>query len=131
MIKKKVKPRKRKNKNPSPYRTDKAFESDFKKDKIRYNLGYSIGLLSGIKKEDDYERAYKIQMTVGPAITFYHQGYLEGLKDFEDHLKLIPKNKIKKYTKELSEDIRTLHNKLFDLDSEEQIIDKYKYKYYD
>ena len=99
MIKRKVKPRKRKN----PYREDKIDDGiNLEKIKIFYEKGYLLGLLRGLRKFHSFSsRDY-----YDPNFYFW-QGYKKGFNDSKEQLKLIPKNKLKQYIKELEEEIDT------------------------
>lgn len=110
MIKRKVKPRKRKN-NPSPYR-QKSFDDynyvNIEKSRFIYQKGYVTGLINGLK--NIHLSDWKIskdgfKLYVYGDQNYYKEGYYKGLNDSQEQLKLIPKNKLKQYIKELEEEI--------------------------
>jgi hypothetical protein len=100
MIKRKPKPRKRKN----PYRKDRI-RDEGKIEKFRYNKGYLLGLVKGLRQRDEHSLW---PMSSEIKSDYFWKGYCVGLEDSVEQLKLIPKNKLKSYIKELEEEIDSL-----------------------
>jgi hypothetical protein len=104
MIKRKVKTRKRKN----PYREDRV-RDEAKIDKLRYEKGYLLGLAKGLRKQTmpSWENH---QHFIFHKHDYFWKGYYQGIDDSQEQLKLIPKNRLKSYIKELEEEIDSLYD---------------------
>jgi hypothetical protein len=100
MIKRKVL-KQRKN----PYRENN--EQDLTKNLQRvYKLGYLMGLLHGMRK---FVTGKSLEGFNNENYNYYYmKGYHKGVHDSIGQLKLIPKNKLKSYIKELEEEIDAL-----------------------
>lgn len=91
-------------KKKNPYRKDNAAD-EAKLEKLEYEKGYLLGLAKGLRKLDTYSSwPSPSEIKAG----YFWKGYAKGLEDSVEQLKLIPKNKLKQYIKELEEEINSL-----------------------
>ncbi len=110
MIKRKVKPRKRKN----PYRKQPLTEHNYiniEKLRFIYQIGYLHGLIDGLKKVNlkDWEISkLNFEYYTFDNKNYYKVGYYQGLNDSKEQLKLISTRKIKNYIEELEHDLNKL-----------------------
>jgi hypothetical protein len=99
MIKKKVKKRK------NPYRKDKIDDGiNLEKARLSYKQGYLHGLINELKELDHYPFWPDDSIIVWNEF-YYERGHSKGVEDSQEQLKLIPKNKLKLYIKELEKEI--------------------------
>lgn len=93
-------------KKRNPYRKDQVLD-EAKIEKLKYKKGYLLGLVKGLRKSDkpSWENH---QHFIFKQDDYFWKGYYKGLDDSVEQLKLIPKNKLKSYIKELEEEIDSL-----------------------
>jgi len=104
MIKRKVKPRKRKN----PYRKDQIDDGiNLEKYRYSYKYGYLYGLINGLRQLEFYPFWPDNESIIIDEVYFI-KGHDKGFEDSTKQLQLIPKNKLKVYIKELEEEIDAL-----------------------
>ncbi len=97
-------------KRKNPYRKDETNNGlNLEKYRKSYDKGYLQGLINGLQKLDYITWPAINHSSIVSRIEFHRiEGYYKGLWDSIQQLKLIPKNKLKSYIKELEEEIDAL-----------------------